>query len=133
MPAVTAGWEPQFGARARGTRNRPCPWSRREPIAAAGRNRSSGGAASSGDPSGYAHGSAEGRSVERVLAGWPTASGRTVELYKKGLDLAGTEALPLADMAGIGRVGYLLDPDGNVFGLSSPVLCGGTDVMNDQV
>ena len=52
------------------------------------------------------------------------------DLYGKGLSLGGTEAVPLADMAGIGRVGYLLDPDGNVFGLISPVLSDGTDVMS---
>jgi predicted enzyme related to lactoylglutathione lyase len=51
------------------------------------------------------------------------------ELFRKGLALGGTEALPLADMPGIGRVGYLLDPDGNVFGLISPVLSDGKDVM----
>jgi len=51
------------------------------------------------------------------------------ELFQKGLDLGGTEALQLADMQGIGRVGYLLDPDGNIFGLISPVLSDGTDVM----
>ena len=50
-------------------------------------------------------------------------------LFAKGLALGGTEALPLEDMAGIGRVGYLLDPDGNVFGLISPVLSDGTNVM----
>ena len=50
-------------------------------------------------------------------------------LFQKGLDLGGTEALALADMEGIGRVGYLLDPDGNVVGLISPVLSDGTDVM----
>ncbi len=43
--------------------------------------------------------------------------GSVDELFQKGLDLGGTQALPLADMQGIGRVGYLLDPDGNVFGL----------------
>jgi predicted enzyme related to lactoylglutathione lyase len=50
-------------------------------------------------------------------------------LFRKGLDLGGTEAVPLTDMQGIGRLGYLLDPDGNVFGLISPVLSDGTDVM----
>jgi predicted enzyme related to lactoylglutathione lyase len=48
------------------------------------------------------------------------------ELFQKGLDLGAAEALPLADMQGIGRVGYLLDPDGNVFGLISPVLSDGS-------
>ncbi|GAA3635512.1 VOC family protein [Microlunatus ginsengisoli] len=52
------------------------------------------------------------------------------ELFAKGLHLGGAEALPLADMAGVGRVGYLLDPDGNVFGLISPVLSDGTDVTS---
>ena len=51
------------------------------------------------------------------------------ELFQRGLDLGGTEALPLGDMQGVGRIGYLLDPDGNVFGLISPVLSDGTDVM----
>lgn len=55
--------------------------------------------------------------------------GSVDEVFQKGLDLGGTEALPLADMQGIGRVGYLLDPDGNVFGLISPVLSDGTNVM----
>jgi predicted enzyme related to lactoylglutathione lyase len=58
--------------------------------------------------------------------------GSVDELFQKGLSLGGTEALPLTDMEGIGRVGYLLDPDGNVFGLISPVLSDGTDVMSNQ-
>ena len=52
------------------------------------------------------------------------------EMFAKGVELGAVEALPLADMAGIGRIGYLLDPDGNVFGLISPVLSDGTDVMS---
>lgn len=55
--------------------------------------------------------------------------GSVDELFQKGLALGGTEALPLTDMQGVGRVGYLLDPDGNVFGVISPVLSDGTDVM----
>jgi predicted enzyme related to lactoylglutathione lyase len=55
--------------------------------------------------------------------------GSVDELFQRGLTLGGTEALQLADMEGIGRVGYLLDPDGNVFGLISPVLSDGTNVM----
>src|SRR5918996_1461600 len=43
--------------------------------------------------------------------------------------LGGSEALPAADWPGIGRGGYLLDPDGNVFGLISPVLSEGTIAM----
>jgi len=52
------------------------------------------------------------------------------EMFAKGVGLGAVEALPLADMAGIGRVGYLLDPDGNVFGLISPVLSDGMNVMS---
>jgi hypothetical protein len=48
-------------------------------------------------------------------------------LYQQGLDLGAGEALPLSDMPGVGRLGYLLDPDGNVFGLISPTLADGTD------
>jgi len=55
--------------------------------------------------------------------------GSVDELFQKGLDLGGVEALPLTDMQGIGRVGYLLDPDGNVFGMISPVLSDGTNTM----
>ena len=58
--------------------------------------------------------------------------GSVDELFQRGLDLGGTEALPLSDMEGIGRVGYLLDPDNNVFGLISPVLSDGTDAMTGQ-
>jgi len=36
-------------------------------------------------------------------------------------------------MEGIGRVGYLLDPDGNLFGLISPVLSDGSDARSSQV
>jgi predicted enzyme related to lactoylglutathione lyase len=56
--------------------------------------------------------------------------GNVDDVFKKGLDLGGIEALPLSDMEGIGRVGYLLDPDGNVFGLISPVLSDGRNVMD---
>src|SRR4029453_8198076 len=49
--------------------------------------------------------------------------------FRKGVELGATEALPLDDMAGVGRLGYLLDPDGNVFGLISPVLSDGTNAM----
>jgi predicted enzyme related to lactoylglutathione lyase len=51
-------------------------------------------------------------------------------LYQRGLDLGGSEALPLGDMEGVGRIGYLLDPDGNVFGLISPVLSDGRDMTS---
>ena len=58
--------------------------------------------------------------------------GSVDDVFRRGLELGGTEALPLADMQGIGRVGYLLDPDGNVFGLISPVLSDGTNVMTAE-
>jgi predicted enzyme related to lactoylglutathione lyase len=54
--------------------------------------------------------------------------GSVDDLYRKGLDLGGSEAVPLGDMDGVGRIGYLLDPDGNVFGLISPVLSDGRDM-----
>ena len=50
-------------------------------------------------------------------------------LMRRGLELGGTEAVAAEDWPGIGRGGYLLDPDGNVFGLISPVLSDGTVAM----
>lgn len=50
-------------------------------------------------------------------------------LFAKALELGATEALALGDMPGVGRLGYLLDPDGNVFGVISPVMGDGTNAM----
>lgn len=50
-------------------------------------------------------------------------------LMRRAVDLGGTQAVPATDWPGIGRGGYLLDPDGNVFGLISPVLSDGTQAM----
>ncbi len=50
-------------------------------------------------------------------------------VMRRGVELGGTEAVPAADWPGIGRGGYLLDPDGNVFGLISPVMSDGTSAM----
>jgi len=50
-------------------------------------------------------------------------------LMHRGVELGGTEAVAAADMQGVGRVGYLLDPDNNVFGLISPILSDGTSAM----
>jgi predicted enzyme related to lactoylglutathione lyase len=50
-------------------------------------------------------------------------------LMRRGIELGATEALPATDWPGIGRGGYLLDPDNNVFGLLSPVLSDGTVAM----
>ena len=55
--------------------------------------------------------------------------GSVDDVFQKGLALGGTQALPLADMEGIGRVGYLLDPDNNVFGMISAVMSDGTTGM----
>ncbi len=50
-------------------------------------------------------------------------------LMAKGIELGATEALPATDWPGVGRGGYLLDPDNNVFGLISPVMSDGTVAM----
>jgi uncharacterized protein len=50
-------------------------------------------------------------------------------LMVRAVELGGTEAVPAADWPGIGRGGYLCDPDGNLFGLISPVLSDGTVAM----
>ena len=50
-------------------------------------------------------------------------------LMRRGIELGGTEALPAEDMQGVGRVGYLLDPDNNVFGMISAVMSDGTTGM----
>ncbi len=50
-------------------------------------------------------------------------------LMQRGIELGGTEAMAAEDMQGVGRVGYLLDPDNNVFGLISAVMSDGTTAM----
>jgi predicted enzyme related to lactoylglutathione lyase len=50
-------------------------------------------------------------------------------LMKRGIELGGSEALAAQDWPGVGRGGYLLDPDNNVFGLISPILSDGTRGM----
>ncbi len=50
-------------------------------------------------------------------------------LMRRALERGGTEAMAASDMPGVGRIGYLLDPDGNLFGLISPMLSDGTNVM----
>ena len=52
-------------------------------------------------------------------------------LMRRALELGGTEAVPATDWPGIGRGGYLLDPDGNVFGILSAVLSDGTRAMGE--
>lgn len=50
-------------------------------------------------------------------------------LMRRGIELGGTEALPAEDYPGVGRVGYLLDPDNNVFGMISAVMSDGSTGM----
>lgn len=42
------------------------------------------------------------------------------DMFARGVELGGSEALAPDDMPGVGRLAYLLDPDGNVFGLITP-------------
>lgn len=51
------------------------------------------------------------------------------DLMKRGIELGAAEAVPAEDMEGIGRGGYLTDPDGNLFGMLSPVLSDGRTMM----
>ncbi|MGM1029297.1 MAG: VOC family protein [Actinomycetota bacterium] len=53
--------------------------------------------------------------------------------FAKGIELGATAAVPPEDLQGVGRVGYLRDPDGNVFGMISEVLSDGTDVRAEAV
>jgi predicted enzyme related to lactoylglutathione lyase len=50
-------------------------------------------------------------------------------LMRRGVELGGTVALAAEDMQGVGRTGYLLDPDNNVFGMISAVMSDGTTGM----
>lgn len=50
--------------------------------------------------------------------------------FARGIALGASEAMPPDDMPGVGRLAYLIDPDGNVFGFISPVLSDGTNVMD---
>ena len=51
------------------------------------------------------------------------------ELFARALSLGASEASPLEDMEGVGRGGYLFDPDGNLFGVMSGTLSDGTVAM----
>jgi uncharacterized protein len=53
--------------------------------------------------------------------------------FARGLELGAAEAVQPEDLQGVGRVGYLRDPDGNVFGMISEVLADGTDVRAQSV
>lgn len=52
--------------------------------------------------------------------------------FARGLELGGAEAIAPDDLTGVGRVGYLRDPDGNVFGMISEVLSDGTDAREQM-
>lgn len=51
----------------------------------------------------------------------------------RGVELGAVEVVAPEDLEGVGRVGYLRDPDGNVFGMISEVLSDGTDVRAESV
>lgn len=51
------------------------------------------------------------------------------ELVERAVALGGTAIQPAEDMEGVGRVAYLADPEGNPFGLISPVLSDGRTMM----
>lgn len=51
-------------------------------------------------------------------------------VFARGVELGGTAAEEPEDIAGIGRVGYLRDPDGNLFGIIAEVLADGTSAMS---
>ncbi|MFA4840409.1 MAG: VOC family protein [Agrococcus sp.] len=53
--------------------------------------------------------------------------------FARGLELGAAEAVPPEDLEGVGRVGYLRDPDGNVFGMISEALSDGTEVRPQSV
>jgi predicted enzyme related to lactoylglutathione lyase len=48
----------------------------------------------------------------------------TDAMMEKGVALGGTVALPAMDIPHVGRVGYLLDPDHNIFGVLTPDVSG---------
>jgi predicted enzyme related to lactoylglutathione lyase len=55
----------------------------------------------------------------------------TDAVMARGMELGGAESVPAEDMAGIGRVGYLRDPDGNVLGVISVALSDGSSAIVD--
>lgn len=50
-------------------------------------------------------------------------------VYAAGVALGAAEVMPPDDLPGVGRVAYLRDPDGNLFGIISEVLSDGTNVL----
>ena len=50
-------------------------------------------------------------------------------VHARGIELGATDAMAPADMPGVGRLAYLLDPDNNLFGFLSPTLSDGSTAM----
>ncbi|MWB99812.1 VOC family protein [Agromyces seonyuensis] len=50
-------------------------------------------------------------------------------IHARGIELGGVDAVAPMDMPGVGRMAYLLDPDGNVFGFLNPVTSDGVSQM----
>jgi len=46
--------------------------------------------------------------------------------FARAIELGGAGAVPPEELAGVGRVAYLRDPDGNVFGIISDTLADGS-------
>ncbi|MFD1812301.1 VOC family protein [Rhodococcus gannanensis] len=94
------------------------------------------GAASPGSPGSGINGGLTQRRGPRPEPGAPVTGANIVVAvddvdgtFARGIELGATAALPPDDLPGVGRLAYLLDPDGNVFGFLSPVLSDGTNVM----
>ena len=49
--------------------------------------------------------------------------------FALAIELGATVAVPMEDTEGVGRTGALTDPDGNLFGIISPVMSDGTRAM----
>ena len=54
--------------------------------------------------------------------------GNIDELMRRAVELGATVTMEAQDSPGLGRLGYLIDPDGNLFGLISDTLSDGTKV-----
>jgi len=56
----------------------------------------------------------------------------TDEVVARALELGASEAVPVSEMEDIGRLAYLRDPDGNVFGVISDRLADGRSVRRER-
>lgn len=50
-------------------------------------------------------------------------------VHARGVELGGRSVSEPEDLPGIGRIAYLLDPDGNLFGVIADRLSDGTSAM----